>query len=124
MNARPTRCEMELCCTGGRIVLNLFHGYARIERGRTGRLQKILQPLMSSGAELSVSIANLLRRAVDREPAYPGLRNLVGAFYAAVQDKTPPPVTPAEVLLLAQVRDQLISSGLPALRRQEAAAHA
>lgn len=115
MNARPTRCEMDIACSRGRVYLNFFHGYSVIERGAVSRVQKAVQPLRQSAREWTVATGNLMMRLAKNEPAYPGLRTLVGEFYQSIQTGTESPVPPDDVLSLAQLRDRLIEQGLPGL---------
>ena len=113
MHARPTRCEMDIACERGRVYLNFFHGYSIIERGRVSRFQKMIQPVKYTASECVISTLNLASRLFRGEPAYPGLRSLVEAFYLAIQKGGEVPVTPADILSLAELRDRLISDSLP-----------
>ena len=110
MNARPTRCDLDIACTGGGVHVNFFHGYAIVRRGAGGRADKIGQPFRAGGSTLMAAASNLARRAWQREFAYPGLEALVRAFHAAARGEAPPPVSPAQVVAVAQVRDHLLES--------------
>jgi len=107
MNARPTRCEMELFCSKGKISLNFFHGYAMIETGKVSRLQKMVQPVHSSLKEFLVAGSNLIKRGVNRESAYPGLICLLEHFYTAVATGAESPISPKEILAVAAARDNI-----------------
>jgi predicted dehydrogenase len=109
MNARPTRCEMELFCSQGKVSLNLFHGYAVIEKGNVSRMQKMIQPLRYALNELFVAGTNLAKRSVNREPAYPGLTRLLDEFYQSITTATACPISPAEILAVAAAREELTS---------------
>jgi len=107
MNARPTRCQMELFFSKGKIFLNLFHGYAVIETGEVSRLQKMIQPISGSLKEFFIASLNLIKRSISSEPAYPGLTQLLENFYTSIVTKTDPPISPAEMLAVAVARDDI-----------------
>ncbi len=108
MGGRPTSSSMRLIGGGGTIHLDLFHGFAVVERGATSRAQKIAHPLLLAGATMGAAVWNLGSRAVQREPAYPGLRELVRRFFAAVRGNEPCPITAEEALDVARARDAVI----------------
>ena len=110
MNARPTTNSFRLVGTEGTIHLDLFHGYAFMQPGQVSRKRKITNPFEFSLRNLSAATANLSQRAKRREPAYPGLRQLVSSFYQAVLTKSPSPISPADTILIAKVRDHLIQT--------------
>jgi predicted dehydrogenase len=116
MRARPTENSLTLRCDGGTVRANLFHGYATIERGTPSRLDKMGRPFVSSTHALTAAIGNLAARAVRREPAYPGLRELVRRFHLACAARGPSPISVEESLDVAQVRDR-ISEGRPRAAR-------
>jgi predicted dehydrogenase len=116
MRARPTENSLTLRCDGGTVRANLFHGYATIERGTPSRLDKMGRPFVSSTRALTAAIGNLAARAVRREPAYPGLRELVRRFHLACAARGPSPISVEESLDVAQVRDR-ISEGRPRAAR-------
>jgi len=105
MSGRPTRSDATLICTSGTVHLNLFHGYAVIERGAPSRAQKILRPFGLMTSTLAAASLNLGQRAVRGERAYPGLRELVSRFYLSLRRGGPPPITAAETLSVARARD-------------------
>lgn len=107
MSGRPTRSDATLICASGTVHLNLFHGYAVIERGAPSRMQKIIRPFGLTTSTFAAVSLNLGQRAVRGESAYPGLRELVGRFYRAVRGGGPPPVTAAETLSVARARDRV-----------------
>lgn len=108
MNGRPTACAFQIVGTEGTIDLNLFHGYAVFHPGAVSRARKITAPFGQALRGLAAASLNLSRRAVRREPAYPGLRPLVRAFYQAIRMGGPAPLPPDLVLTVAAVRDRLI----------------
>lgn len=107
MSSRPTRCELDLFCSGGRVYLNFFHGYAVIETGGVSRSQKIFQPFKYSIKELLLAGVNGVRRFAGREMAYPGLNAFLDSYYKSVVSGTAPPVTPEQAIAVASARDDL-----------------
>jgi predicted dehydrogenase len=107
MTSRPTRCELDLFCSGGRVFLNFFHGYAVIEKGGVSRLQKIFQPFKYSIKEFVQAGANATRRLAGGEMAYPGLADFLDSFYQSVTGGTAPPVSFEQALAVAYARDDL-----------------
>jgi predicted dehydrogenase len=104
---RPTINAMRLIGESGTIHIDLFHGFASITRGRTTRAGKIVQPFIGSGSILAAAAGNLARRAITRESAYPGLRDLVDAVYASAATGGAPPISSDECLAVAAAIDQI-----------------
>ncbi len=107
MSSRPTRCELEMYCSGGRAYLNFFHGYAVIEKGGVSRPQKIFQPFKYSVKEFLLAGFNAVRRFAGGEMAYPGLNTFLDLYYQSVTDGTAPPVSFKQALEVAKARDDL-----------------
>lgn len=114
MSSRPTRCELDLFCSGGRAYLNFFHGYAVIEKGGVSRAQKIFQPFKYSIREFFLAGTNAARRFVGGEMAYPGLNAFLDSYYQSVVGGTEPPVTLEQALDVANARDDLAGRFLKA----------
>jgi hypothetical protein len=98
LRARPTRNELILTGTRGSARADLFHGYAVFEPGRTSRTAKATAPLRAGTRLLWAAGTNLARRVVRREPAFPGLRELIRLFYLSIAESTPPPIDLDEVV--------------------------
>ena len=107
--SRPPESSLLLRGELGTWHVDFFHGYSFFEPGSTSRAAKILRPFQRSARTLLAASANLARRALERESAYPGLRVLVAAFYRAVREGGPAPIEPRAVLELARVRDRLLA---------------
>jgi predicted dehydrogenase len=115
--ARPTKFDLTIRCDAGTVQLDLFHGYAVAYPGAVSRLRKVAQPFAGSTRLFGAASANLVRRTFRREPAYPGLRELVLGFYDAIRSGCPAPVTPADAMAIAIARDVVIRKlGLPTSR--------
>lgn len=108
MRGRPTLNSLRVVGDRGTAHLDLFHGYGVIEPGGVSRARKIWRPFALSGATLVAAAANLALRAARREPAYPGLAELVRRFYLAVEGRADPPIGEDEALGVARARDELI----------------
>ena len=115
-HGRPTENVLRIVGDGGWVSADLFHGFAVRHSPTTTRAAKITRPFVIAGATLQGASANLLRRAIRREPAYPGLRELTAKFYAAVRGDGPPPIAADATLDVATSRDQLVAR-MRALRR-------
>jgi predicted dehydrogenase len=108
LRGRPTTNVLRLTGEHGTIHVDLFHGFHVVERGAVSRMHKIARPFMLSTATLQAATANLVARAIRREVAYPGLRRLVGRFYAAALGQGQTPISSREILDVAMARDTLI----------------
>lgn len=112
--ARPTKFDLTIRCERGTVEIDLFHGYSVFYPGTVSRLRKIAQPFAGSIRMFSAASANLVRRSLRREWAYPGLRNLIVGFYDAIRSGCPAPVAPADAVAIAMCRDAMIGKlGLP-----------
>lgn len=114
MNARPTTCSFRIAGERGTIHLDLFHGYSFVEPGRVSKARKIIHPFDLALRSFSAAAANISLRAIRSEPAYPGLRRLVRAFYEAVRTGGESPIAREDTLRVEHVRELLIHSAGPA----------
>jgi predicted dehydrogenase len=94
MHARPTRFEMMVCGQRGAVQLDFFHGFAVRHDGRVSRWRKAAQPFGAALKVFGAASVNLAFRGLHGEVAYPGLRRLMQAFYAATRGEAPPPIAP------------------------------
>lgn len=108
MNARPTRCELDIFCSDGRAYLNFFHGYAVMEKGGVSRTQKVFQPFKFSIREFVLAGSNAARRLVSGELAYPGLNTFLDRYYQSIKAEAAPPVSFEQALAVASARDDII----------------
>ena len=116
LNSRPTFNSFQIFGTDGTIHLDLFHGYSIIESGKTSKTRKILHPFDLALRNFSAATLNLGRRSLRGESAYPGLRRLIDEFYQAIKDGKPSPITSAEAIAVAQIRDILVKGACSELR--------
>jgi predicted dehydrogenase len=108
MGGRPTVNRGTVTGTAGTIELDLFHGYAVIARGDVSRARKATAPFVRSVSLGATAAINLTRRALKRQPAYPGLWELVDAFYTAVRTGGPSPISTAETLDVARGCERIL----------------
>jgi predicted dehydrogenase len=107
LHGRPTESSVRLTGTKGTIHLDLFHGFVVMDPGGVSRTRKMAHPFSLAGRTFLAAGTNFARRALCQEPAYPGLRTLIGSFYRAVQQRSSAPLSAHHVLDVARVRDQL-----------------
>ncbi len=104
---RPTRNTARFVGERGTMHIDLFHGFATFEPPDVSRARKIARPFALSAKTLATATANLASRMISREPAYPGLRELVAAFYDAIASGAGSPITPAETKDVAVAADRI-----------------
>jgi predicted dehydrogenase len=109
MRSRPTENSLTIRCDGGTVRANLFHGYATIERGVPSRLDKVGRPFITASQGFGAATGNLVGRAIRREPAYPGLRELVRRFHLACAKLGPSPISVDESIDVARARDSIVA---------------
>jgi len=107
MRGRPPVNRLLLVAEGGTVHVDLFHGFAFVERAGTSRSMKIVKPLVFATRLFAVSAGNLVVRGLRAEPAYPGLRELVRRFYGAVAGREANPISEAETRSVMKVWDEL-----------------
>ena len=115
--ARPTCATLGVAGRAGSFHADLFHDFVIFMDGTANRRTKIYQPLAHSSRQFAAAASNLAARALRRETAYPGLRTLTSAFYAACRGEAPAPISAAEICAVAALRDQFLrtvgTSGTP-----------
>ncbi len=106
---RPTSNSLRVIGDAGTATADLFHGYAIIEQGRVSRFRKMTRPFVSSTLTLGNAAANGIRRGLSAETAFPGLRDLVGSYYASIRGEASPPISSETSADIALARDRIIS---------------
>jgi predicted dehydrogenase len=105
---RPTENTLRVVGERGTASAELFHGFAVKYAPTVSRTAKITRPFSHAAQYLAVAAVNLATRAARSESAYPGLRQLVRAFYAATDGVAPTPISRAAIVDVADGRDALI----------------
>jgi predicted dehydrogenase len=107
MSGRPTVNRAVLIGSTATVEVDLFHGYAITHSGSVSRGQKIAQPFVRAARLAGGAGFNLARRAWRRQPAYPGLRELVERCYRSIRTGGPSPITPQQTLAVARTLDRV-----------------
>jgi predicted dehydrogenase len=107
MRGRPPVNQLRLVAEGGTIHTDLFHGFTMVEQPSSSRAMKIGRPFLFAAGLLAVATGNLVARTLRAESAYPGLRELVRQFYAAVSGREPNPIPVDETRAVMAVWDRL-----------------
>lgn len=110
LRGRPTRNELLVSGTHGTARLDLFHGYGFLETSGSARSDKLLAPFRRGMRQLGAAGTNLLRRALEREPAFPGLRELIRRFHTALRGGAEPPIAQDEIVEAARLIERLAST--------------
>ena len=116
MRGRPPANHIRLVAERGTIHLDLFHGFAIVDRSGSSRLMKVARPSLFSARLALAASGSLARRVLQRETAYPGLRELVRRFYAAAATGAVSPIAPAETRAVSAVWSALNSRVLTGVR--------
>ncbi len=106
---RPTSNVFRVIGANGTATIDLYHGFAVVEEGKVSRARKAARPFTSSAATFGAAAANGLMRAFAAETAFPGLRDLVGVFYDAVEKKRSAPISSGEMIDIAAARDRIVN---------------
>ena len=110
MRGRPTRNMVRVIADRGSVSSDLFHGFATFEKGTVSRARKVLRPLSASAAGFAAAMTNLGWRLLEREYAYPGLRELVRRLYVAAAEHGANPISPADTLAVSAACDHVVAS--------------
>jgi predicted dehydrogenase len=110
LHGRPTESSFRIVTDGGVIELDLFHGFATIDTAGVSRATKMARPFRTALYRFNGASVQLARRVLAREFAYPGLRDLISEFYAAVRNGGPAPIQPGETLAVALACDAVLVS--------------
>jgi predicted dehydrogenase len=108
LHARPTRFEMMVSGTRGTVQLDFFHGFAVRHDGRVSRLRKAARPFGMALKLFGAASVNLGTRGLRGELAYPGLRRLTRAFYAAARGEALSPIPAEDIIAVAAARDAIL----------------
>lgn len=131
LRARPVASSLTVTGTHGSATCDFVRSIV-IGAGNTGTeaLEKILNPMVE-GAQLISRTAASLGRRLRAGGSYPGLAELIDAFYAAAAARSRSPLTPDHLLRVTGLFERLVArvesaacrpgtSSLPSTPREEA----
>ena len=110
LSARPTEASAVVAGSRGTACVDFYHGFATLAGGEVSRLHKVTRPFRAAADQFAAAALNLASRALRNEPAYPGLRALVAAFYRAQAGDRRSPFAAGEILATYRARDALLRS--------------
>ncbi len=105
LRGRPACNRLSLRADGGSAYADFFHGFSWRETGTPSRRDKLLRPFAHAVVSASAAAGNLARRALHRQPAYPGLPELIQAFYSAWATAGPPPIPDDDVIAITRLME-------------------
>lgn len=117
MHARPTFATCRVLGEHGSAMADLFQGFALFEPDTSSTRYKVTRPLTVGLGTASMAAWHLAGRAMRWERAYPGLRMLCAATYAAISGGGTGPFADNEIVDVAAARDQLMALAATLPRR-------
>jgi predicted dehydrogenase/nucleoside-diphosphate-sugar epimerase len=108
LRGRPIASSMTLSGTDGALTCDLVRSIV-VGAANSGAdaLEKVLNPIVE-GAQLATRTARSVGARVFRGISYPGLAEMIGAFYGAVASGTPSPLSPSHLLHVTEVFETLV----------------
>ena len=113
MRARPTFATCRVLGEHGGALADLFQGFAVFEPDTASAGYKVMRPLRVGLGTAGASAWQLASRALRRERAYPGLRRLCAATYAAIAGRGAAPFRDDEIVDVAAARERLLTLAAP-----------
>ena len=110
LTARPPCNDLVLAGDRATLHADLFHGFASLDGVGAGRAGKIARPFARAATTLGRAGLNLGRRAMQSEPAYPGLDTLIERTHAALAAHQAPPLSHDHVRAVARARDAILAA--------------
>ncbi len=109
LRARPIASSMTLTGTGGSLSCDFMRSIVvGTPNPGTELLEKVLSPIVEGGQLISRTTASTARRLTSGI-GYPGLSELLGAFYGAVARGRPSPLTSLHLLRVTEVFEALVA---------------
>jgi predicted dehydrogenase/nucleoside-diphosphate-sugar epimerase len=119
LRARPVASSLTLIGTEGSLACDFVRSMVvGAANPGTEALEKVLNPIVE-GAQLLSRTPSSIGRRILSGAAYPGLSELIDAFYEAVATGGPSPVSPEHLLRVTELFEQLVIELHAAARRSE-----
>jgi predicted dehydrogenase/nucleoside-diphosphate-sugar epimerase len=118
LRARPVASTLTIVGTGGSLTCDFVRSMV-VGAGNSGTeaLEKIANPVIEAGQLVTRTGASLYRRL--RRGAYPGLAELIEAFYGAVANGDASPVSPEHLTRVTELFESLVDRIHEAVRRSQ-----
>jgi len=109
LRARPIASSLTFTGTRGSVTCDFVRSVTS-GAGNPGTepLEKVLNPIFE-GAQLVTRSALSVARRIGSGESYPGLRELIAAFYEAIAARGPSPIPPAHLIRVTQLFQQLVA---------------
>jgi predicted dehydrogenase/nucleoside-diphosphate-sugar epimerase len=109
LQGRPVASSLMLVGTKGSLTCDFVRSIV-VGAANTGTeaLEKVFNPLVEGAQLVTRTVASTGRRVVSGI-AYPGLAELIGAFYGAVASEGPSPISPGHLLRVTGLFEQLVA---------------
>lgn len=109
LRARPIASSLTLTGTRGSLTCDFVRSIV-VGAGNPGTqvLEKLLNPVIEGTQLLSGTVRSVIDR-VRSSTGYPGLSELIDDFYRAVASGGPSPVSPAHLLAVTELFEQLVA---------------
>ena len=109
LRARPVASSLTLTGTQGSLSCDFMRSVViGVANPGTEALEKILNPIVE-GTQLMARTSSSLARRLSSGASYPGLAELIGAFYRAAATGIASPVAPDHLLVVAEIFEQLVA---------------
>ena len=109
LRARPVASSLTLTGTEGSLTCDFVRSVViGMANPGTEALEKILNPMAEGAQQISRTCSSLARRFTSGA-SYPGLSELIGAFYAAVAGGGVSPVSPDHLIAVAGIFERLVA---------------
>jgi predicted dehydrogenase/nucleoside-diphosphate-sugar epimerase len=125
LRARPVASSLTITGTRGALTCDLVRSIV-VGAANPGAaaLEKVLNPMVE-GLQLMTRTAGSVGRRVVSGISYPGLAELIGAFYRAIDRGAPSPIAPDHLLRVSTIFETLVTQvGAAAARAPQPAADA
>jgi predicted dehydrogenase/nucleoside-diphosphate-sugar epimerase len=109
LRARPVASSLTLTGTRGALTCDMVRSIV-VGAANPGEaaLEKVLNPMVE-GLQLMARTAGSVGRRVVTGISYPGLAELIGAFYQAIERGAPSPIPPRHLLQVSAIFEQLVA---------------
>jgi len=92
LNGRPVESYLRVVGTNGSVYADFVIGTATVLPGPgASAVSVVLNPYKHAKQKMVKTTTALAHRLLSKQKSYPGLSELIGAFYTSIRNNTPPP---------------------------------